>query len=250
MSSIDNGKVAFFDTHALHFVYLYLKRAKESHMYPFSECKEARDEAESWLCKLKEPKLRDSLRKGLRGVVWLLVNEVEVKYSPASELELITGRARGKAIENAAQEGLIPDRMWTRVDDGAIKRRLVSSELGTIKSDIDSLAQVMEQAGISTTALEQSKNIEMMELARGIGGVVYLGSIDMMIFASALVAQADFLITEDGFLRRTVNSVRTGNAAIREQFLLLVSTVSLVDAALVVLPKAIRIPRDIVADGR
>ena len=153
------------------------------------------------------------------------------------------GRARGKAVENAAQEGLIPDRMWTRVDDTAIAGRLVNGELTDIKIDVGALGEMMEEAGILAAVLDERKNTEVMELAKGIGGLVYLGSMDMMIFASALAAQANLLITEDRYLRRTVNGVRTGPVRIRDQLVELVSQVSLVDAGQVVLPEAMRVPK-------
>ena len=99
--------VVFLDTNVLHFVGLYLSLAKERGLFPFGGDAAV---AEEYLSGMTETDLAGSLGKGLRVVMSLRRDNPRVEYSTASELELLAGRAKGKAIEKAAAEG-IPDRI-------------------------------------------------------------------------------------------------------------------------------------------
>ena len=73
--------------------------------------------------------------------------------------------------------------------------------------------------------------------------MVYLGFADSVIYASALVAEADYLVTFDKHLKKTVNRIRTGSRAyeeIRKRLLTVMEKIILVDAKNVTLPVAKR----------
>ena len=110
MNEEDRRQVVFLDTNALHYMHLYLTHACNESLYPFCPNDGSGDEARQHLRTVESRNLRDSLRKGLDAIVDLSTTDSQVEYSPVSELELIAGRARGRAIEKTAQEG-IPDRM-------------------------------------------------------------------------------------------------------------------------------------------
>ena len=100
MTATSLRNVVYLDTNVLHFVGLYLSRAKERGLFPFGGDAAA---AEEYLSGMTETDLAGSLGKGLRVVISLRRDDPRVEYSTASELELLAGRARGKAIEKAGR---------------------------------------------------------------------------------------------------------------------------------------------------
>ena len=140
-------KVVFLDTNALHFIYLYLEHARNQRLYPFTPKEDAVAEAKKNLRAVGEANLKKSLEKGLAAVDYLSKPDVRVEYSSVSELELIVGRARGKAVESAAKEG-IPDRMWTHFYDKEISARLTTADLTDIRTRVEGLGPTLERAGI------------------------------------------------------------------------------------------------------
>ena len=205
-------KIAYLDTNTLHFVSLYLEQAKTHNLYPLGG---ATTKAADHIGNIAEKGLQRSLKKGLGSVKYLLQHEVRVEYSPASELELLVGRARGMAIENAAREG-IPDRMWTRFHDKEIGARLIEMDLTHIRGGVADLGSRLEKAGIDVTISDSRKTNEILELARDVTGLVYMGVTDSVIYASALVAEADYLIADDEYLRNTTNHIRGGQQPFSE----------------------------------
>ena len=105
-------KVAFLDTNTLHYIGLYLEHAKEKNLFPFGaeSTKNGKDRAIEEVNSLAEVDLRKSLKRGLQTFDFLLTQDVQVQYATVSELELLNGRIRGRAVVSAAKEG-VPDRM-------------------------------------------------------------------------------------------------------------------------------------------
>lgn len=208
MTEEDRTIVVFLDTNSLHFIHLYLMWAKERGLDPASTQGDGIAEAK------KQPaKHRGNLEKGLEQgwkiVASLARPDVRVEYSPLSELEMMAGRARGRAIEKAASEG-VPDRMWTRFREEEIGARLTAADLTDIRTRVEGLGSALERAGIPATVSDPGRTRDVFDLAKDIAGLVYLGMADSVIYASALVAGADYLITRDEYFRKTVNRIRTG----------------------------------------
>ena len=107
---------------------------------------------------------------------------------------------------SAANEGL-PDRIWSRFPEEEIRERVDSTDLEEIKDKIDNLTSMLEESGVAVTIGQSSQTREFIELAKGINGLVYLEAMDSIIYASAIVAQADYLFTTDGYLKTTVNFI-------------------------------------------
>ena len=203
--------VVFLDTNALHYIHLYLMRAREHGLRPFAPGKDAFAKTETYLKSVKGARFRENLQQGLEIVDSLSSPnmDVRVEYSPLSELELMAGRARGKATESAAGEG-IPDRMWNRIAEEEISARLITADFTGIRTTVEGLGPAMEEAGIPATVSDPDRTRDVLALAKKIAGLVYLGVVDNIIYANALVAGADYLITRDGYFRKTVNCIRSG----------------------------------------
>ena len=195
-------KVVFLDTNVLHFVSLYLSRAKEHGLFPFGGDEAA---AEKYLSNMAEADLAKSLGKGLRVVLSLRRNDHRVEYSTASELELLAGRAKGKAIVRAAAEG-VPDRMLSRSRHAEkdIAERLLASDFTQIAEDVDGLSSMLQDAGIDATVSNTDRGRDVLAIAKEVMGLVYLSVIDSVIYAEAIAAQADQMISADDYLRRVI----------------------------------------------
>ena len=242
-------KVAFLDTNALHFVDLYLKRAEIACIYPFVddavENDNAIDEAKTWLGSVSEEKFKEALGHGLNVLSWISKEDLSVEYSPLTELELMTGRLKGRALQDAAAEG-IPDRMWGRFPEDEIAARLALKDFQEVRTAVDGLGVALENLEIEV-AVSAEHATDVMNLAKRVAGLVYMGAMDCVIYSHALVAQADYLITNDRYLRNTVNRIRSKtshreiNARLRE--IVGRTTATLGDSSDVVLPEA-RWPKD------
>lgn len=212
-------KAAFLDTNALHFVSLYVRYAREEGLYPFIDVGENENdticEARSHIQSLggvkqsSTKRLRDSLGDGLSAVAWMKKNDVRLEYSPITKLELMTGRLRGRALEVAAGER-IPDRMWSYfwADEEQIADRLDPTDLRETEERVEEISAILAKIGI-VASVDTERARDVLDLAQQIAGIVYIQAIDCIIFASTLVARADYLITSDGYFRRTVNRIRS-----------------------------------------
>ena len=204
MTATSLCKVVFLDTNVLHFVSLYLSRAKDRGLFPFGGDAAT---AEKYLNSMTEAALAKSLGKGLRVVISLRRDNPRVEYSTASELELLAGRAKGKAIEKAAAEG-VPDRMWSRLGEKEIAERLSASDFSQIAEGVDGLSGMLQEAGIDATVSNTDRGREVLAIAKEVMGLVYLSVIDSVIYAEAIAAQADQMISADDYLGKTVRRIK------------------------------------------
>lgn len=240
MTATSLRRVVFLDTNVLHFVGLYLSRAKEHGLFPFGGDAAV---AEEYLSGMTEADLAGSMGRGLRVVMLLRRDNPRVEYSTASELELLAGRARGKAIEKAAAEG-IPDRMWTRLGDKDIGKRLLASDLTRVGAGVDGLGGMLQDAGIDATVSNTERGRDVLAIAREVMGLVYLSVIDSVIYAEAIAAQADQIISADRYLRKTVHRIKDDTspegtrARLQERVAVLLSR----DPRSVILPDAEPVP--------
>ena len=199
-------EVAFLDTNVLHFVDLYLRQAKKKQgLFPFGgDVASARKHLDATM---EDKSLKDSLKKGLSVIKYLRRTNCRAEYSPASELELMAGRARGKAIEKAAGGG-IPERMWTRFSETEIGDRLLATGLAGIRKTVEGLGRLLDDADIDATVVRADRSRDVLELAKDVTGLVYMSVLDSVIYAGALVAEADHVITADGYFKSTANRLK------------------------------------------
>ena len=195
-------KVAFLDTNTLHYIGIYLEYAKENDLYPWG----LKETAKKNMNDLSDVDLKKSLKRGIETIDFLSIQDVQVQYAPVSELELLTGRAKGKAILSAAKEG-VSDRMWSRFREEEIRERVGPTDLAGIKDRVDGLTSMLEESGIAVKTSRSDQASDVLELAKDINGLVYMEAMDSIIYANALVIQAAYLLTSDGYLKDTVNHI-------------------------------------------
>ena len=243
-------RIAFLDTNILHYIGIYLEYAKGNDLFPWSPEKSTaeKENAAARVDNLEEAGLKRGLKQGLETIAFLSAQEVQVQYAPVSELELLNGRAKGRAILSAAKEG-VPDRMWSRLGEEEIRKRVDISELTTVKDGINGLTSLLEESGIAVRTNDRDRTRDVLELAKGINGLIYIEVMDSIIYASALVAKADYLFTADKYLRETVNYICDPNdiapyEEIREKLRQLVGDITLGTADEVELPSAHMITAD------
>ena len=197
--------VWFLDTNVLHYLRLYLKHASKENLYPYSSEDSSYPDAKRSLDDIQEGKLEKTLRRGLGIIDELLAMKPQVEYSPISEIELLVGRARGIAIESAAKEG-VPDRWWSDLRAATISERVTTGDLASVKKKVEQLAEELDRLGIAI-AVDAGRTREVWELAKCVTGLVVMDTADSVIYAGALAAQADCLITADQYLRETANRI-------------------------------------------
>lgn len=136
--------------------------------------------------------------------------DLQVEYSLVSELELIAGKTKGQAIMSLAKEG-VPDRMWSRFpQEDLIRDRVRLQDMSRITGSIDELATLLEKSGVALRIHASQRTGDVLDLAKFVNGLVYMEPMDSIIYASTLIAEADFLFTSDKFLRKTVNQIQRG----------------------------------------
>lgn len=250
----DFYKVAFLDTNTLHYIGIYLIYAKGENLFPWNRKNMASEKeiAINNVNNIAEADLKRSLKRGIETIDFLLTPNIniQVQYAPISELELITARTKGKAIISAANEG-IPDRIWSHFREEEIRERVDTTELADIKDQVDSLTSLLEDSGVAVDTNNQTQTDQSLVLAKEINGLVYMEAMDSIIYANAILAQADYLFTADGYLKETVNYIykpsdKPRYKNIRQQLQQFVRQIILGNAEDIVLPSA----HTIAADGK
>jgi len=165
-----------------------------------------------------EGEYNKSLRKGRNIVSYFLRDDVQVELSDVATIELLCGRVRGAAIVSAAKEG-IPDRMWSRIQEQFIRDR-TEQDLSEIRRNIENLGPSLESWGIIVAAGGERRHAaDVLELAVAIVGSVYMSTTDSIVYASAIAAKADVVVTGDSYLRKTINLIHNPSGRMRFQII-------------------------------
>ena len=77
--------------------------------------------------------------------------------------------------------------MWTRFFEKEISARLESVDLTDIRVRVEGLCAALEKAGILATVSDEGRARDVLDLAKDITGLVYLGFADSVVYASALL---------------------------------------------------------------
>lgn len=218
-STAEHQPVLVVDTNALHYARLYLKFASKHGLAPLG--KSAAD-AEKRLKENYEGRSLDNFKTGLNTVEYLrgqCDSNVLIEYSPVSHLELTCNLLRGRALENLAKLGL--PRMWGHVRDSEIFSRLSSKDYKWIRKETNELEVAFGNAGILLEQIDLGRMPAVWQLADRVVKRVFLGWQDSLIYAGALLEEADELVTCDAHLKRVVNFIKNPgtvpDAKLREQ---------------------------------
>ena len=232
-------KVAFLDTNALHYMRNYLDYCRKKKLSSDLSDDVDRSAMEARLDAVTDKALRSSIRNGLKIIDWLVSKDLQVEYSPISELELISGLARGRALLSAAAEG-IPYRRWDSFSEDDIWRRVTAEELESIGGKVKEMSDELDEIGILKRSADETRDV--LELARSLAEVVYLSPGDGIIYASALYVRAEYLITRDSYFKDMVNRIwnseKPRSHEVRRQVREIVDRVSL-EGSPVQLPSAV-----------
>ena len=203
-------EVVFLDTNTLHYLALFIRFACDSGFTVndigngrISHCIDQEDEAGYY---------RDSLGKGHDVVSFVLHKDAQIEYSHVSIVEMLCGRIRGAFIERLAKEG-VPERMWSRLDEKEIRERS-APDLPDIRKCVNDLASILDKWDIIFVARESEGSLR---LATDIVGLVYMSAVDSIVYAEAIAARADYLVTDDTYLHQTVNLIHNPSGRNRYQ---------------------------------
>ena len=203
-------KSAFLDTNVLHYVSLYLDYAESNSLFPWNGKQE---DASEHLRELSGPSsATESMRTGLAILGHASEQRLDLKYSEIAQLELLTGRVRGKGVLHAANEGL-PDRMWSRLDEEEIRQRVTSEEMRSTTDGVDRIGSILEQFDFAEKTTNRQQFPEVLELAYSIESMIYMDVADSIVFASTILSGADYLFTSDNPFKKTVNRIQNPGSA-------------------------------------
>lgn len=196
--------VAFLDTNALHYLALFVGFVRDTGL-------DIDDVENGTLSKRMrqehDPDYKRSLRKGHALVAFVIRDDVQVEYSHFSMVELLCGRIRGAAVMSLAREGA-PERMWSKISERQIYERSVR-DLPSIKTRLEALPVALNDWNIIFGTRPQAGDV--LQLARRIVGFVYMSAPDSVVYAEAVAARADYLVTDDAYLRKAVKRIRDPN---------------------------------------
>ena len=198
-------KLVFLDTNVLHYIGLYLVYSAKEHLSPL-DFKKALDS----INKLEDENLQKGLKQGCTIVEFVLDRDMQVEYASVSELELLVGRIKGRALLNAAREG-VPDRMFSRIYEEQIRQNVNTTQLSDIKAGVDNLANMLGKTGVNVLQGNSGMARDVLDLAFQINGLVYIEALDSIVYSSALLSRADYLFTSDGAFKNITNRIQKPN---------------------------------------
>lgn len=203
-------EVVFLDTNTLHDLALFIRFAGDRGFTVndigngrISHCIDQEDEAGYY---------KESLGKGHDVVSFVLRKDAQIEYSHVSMVELLCGRIRGAVIVRLAKEGA-PERMWSRSDQKEIRERS-ELDLPDIRKRVNDLVTMLDNWDIIFVERESKGSLR---LATDIVGLVYMSAVDSIVYAEAIAARADYLVTDDTYLHQTVNLIHNPSGRNRYQ---------------------------------
>src|SRR5262249_41901687 len=121
------------------------------------------------------------------------------------------GLLRGQAVLSAANEG-IPERYWNRMGASEVLGRLQLPDYNRIEKDTQDIETLFRSAGITLNRTQPGRLQEVWTLSCAILAVLFLEPGDCMIYASALLAGADIILTTDTAFRDIINTVQNARS--------------------------------------
>jgi hypothetical protein len=134
-----------------------------------------------------------------------------IEYSRFTRFELTCGGLRGKAMEDAISEKM-PNRWWGHMDEREVLDRLGPTTYEQVETDIDDIEVLFDSAGIAISEFNL-RLPEVFQMTKILLGLVFLEVGDCIVYACALIAEADELWTFDGYLKTIVGRIEDPSTA-------------------------------------
>lgn len=199
-------KVAFMDTNVLHYVRLCLSHAKEHSLYPFGKSPLGWQELTASLDTVSPQRRRENMQTGVKILQFLEGLRAQIEFSPMSDIELVAGLIRAKALLHAARDGS-PHRMFTSMSAIEIAATVSAADMQEVRAEVDQLPELLDRLDITVTRSDPGAGSDTLRVAAQLTRIRYMEPADAVIFVGAILAQADYLITSDRYLRSTANQL-------------------------------------------
>jgi hypothetical protein len=205
--------VAVLDTNTVHYARLYLSLAREHALPPFGS---GTGDINNDLRTILGPnRTLDSYKKGSKLFIELANRSNagwQIKYSRFTALELACGGLRARFIEDALKERM-PSRWWNRIDEGELLDRLTPDAYEEVEKEIDDLESMFDSAGITISEFDIHRLPDVFQAAKLLLGLVFLEEGDCVVYAGALVEEADEVWTSDTYLKTVVAGIENPGSA-------------------------------------
>ncbi|HEV2396594.1 MAG TPA: hypothetical protein VGS27_06620 [Candidatus Sulfotelmatobacter sp.] len=238
----------FLDSNNLHWARLYIDFAEQQNLPPFAlaDLPSADDTLKQHFTGRT---LKDYI-KGRKIVTYLRQrcsdDAAQVEFSPITSLEITCGLLRGNAIREAAGEG-VTHRMWGKIDELEILERLQANAYQEVHQHTSDVEPQFDKVGITLREISSDRLQEAWSLSRSILRYVYLEVGDALVVSSALLAEAEELLTGDRYVRDVVNRIQNADGLVEpdKSYYKPVQTAvkNAVAAIIGVAPEDIRLPR-------
>ena len=99
--------------------------------------------------------------------------------------------------------------MWSKIDEKDVDERSMH-DLPRIKDRVEELTGAFGDWNIMFRATGANRQpVNVLLLAKEIVSLVYMTAADSVVYAEAVAARADYLVTDDRYLRETVNRIHS-----------------------------------------
>jgi len=202
----------FLDTNALHYMFSYLRYAKELDLPPYRE--RGPDEIKNTL--------RSKLPKGIvvhvmKGATTLAFVQKQTQDQDAAaytsrfaKSEILCGSFEGLAHARLAQEGIIY-RMRQRLGtiSELVSMYLEASDSKNVVREWDEMLSLLEKKDriIVEFAEDNADFRQIAQISEFLQSKVFVDVLDSWMYGCALAVQADQMITFDGYFRKVINKL-------------------------------------------
>ena len=194
------------DTNALHYVRLCLGHAKQHDLHPFGKSPNGWQELTTDFDTITPQRRRENMQTGVKMLQFVEAQGAQIEFSPMSEIEMVGGLIRAKALLHAARDGS-PHRMFTNITAGEIAATVSAADMQEVGAEVDQLPELLDRLDITVTPSDPGAGLDTLRVAAQLTRIRYMEPADAVIFVGAILAQADYLITSDRYLRSTANQL-------------------------------------------
>ena len=184
------------DTNVLHDLRLYLAFAHDTESYPYHDVRWTQTHGRL-PSNVAEKRLQGALRRGGLALYFLKENDAELFRCSPVELELLRLDAFARAQGNAMSSSLVGGRWWTHIPDADVNWWLAAQDRQSVVAGLEHTFATLEGFGIRVSGLDQGDSFDVVQLARQIMTIVYMDTLDCIVYAHALVVGATHLLTSD-----------------------------------------------------